>query len=206
MAGPHIKKHKLDALESDYNVLLKKGSLTKESKYCQKCNKHISLTVLDLHHKIHGEGGGFYSCGICKQCFVTKYALYQHSKDGCCTSKTNSNASPGQEKSPPKMFRCGDCSLWFRSLPNLLQHNKVIHKDLFTCIVCGVPFRTRISLLKHIDTNHKKQKEKNVMSKQYNCHVCDSTASSMSRFVNHITKQHPEIETELSAKVVGKFI
>jgi len=206
MAGPHIRKHKLDALEKEFNVVLQKGDLTNDSQYCVKCSKHISLTVLDLHHKIHGEGGGFYSCGTCKMFFVTKYALFQHSKDNCSTNK-KTVSEPVLE--PPKQFRCGHCSLWFRSLTELLQHNKIVHKDLFTCSDCGLSFPTRISLVKHIDANHKNRRTVKTVpttSNKHVCHFCDSTAATMGRLVKHVLRQHPEIETEISAKVEGESL
>jgi hypothetical protein len=204
MAGPHIRKHKLDALEREFNVLLKKGDLTNDSEYCVKCSKHISLTVLDLHHKIHGEGGGFYFCGTCKMFFVTKYALFQHSKDNCA-GKIKSISAP--ELDTPQSFRCGHCSLCFGSLAELLAHNKIVHKDLFMCSDCGLSFKSRISLLKHIDTVHKNRrivKTAASTSHKHVCHFCDFTAATMGRLVKHILNIHPEIEKEIGAKVVGE--
>lgn len=207
MAGPHIKKHKLDTLEFELNEVLKKGSLTNKSQYCPKCKKHISLSVIDLHHKIHGEGGGFYSCGTCKTFFVTKNALNQHSKESCGASIID---VPTLEKRLQKMLKCSECGSLFHSLAELLEHNKADHKDLYSCFVCGVPFRSTLALRKHIDANHKDKmvsRKKTAASKssnQYECQFCAIAVSTRVKLIAHILQKHPEIETELSAKAVGE--
>lgn len=88
---------------------------------------------------------------ICLACYG-KFSSAQECEDHECN--THAKERPAVvEQSSPQRYDCKDCTKFFYSRTELLEHHERLHR-FYRCTVCGGMFETTSKLDTHISVKH----------------------------------------------------
>ena len=194
---------------------------------CQFCDKqYMNKYNLSTHLKLnHGaETDKEVKCFLCNKDVKNIYSLKRHlrnvhKKKDCsecpiCKEVLESQASKmehiGEKHPERKIHNCQNCDFKCLKETTLKNHKSQKHPEIYPellqsktkrcvvsnnririCRVCKKKFRTRIGMMEHYISNHP---EVNVQS----CPVCDFKYLEFNQLEKHMSKVHPEHDSDIS--------
>ena len=194
-----------------------------KSYVCQFCDKqYMNKYNLRTHLKLnHGaETDKVVKCSLCEKDVKNIYTLKRHlrnvhKKKDCsecpiCKEVLESQASKmehiGVKHPERKIHCCQDCDFKCLKETTLKNHNSQKHPELYpellqsmnnktkrcvVCPVCNKELQSKIMMMDHLMSNHPDVKVPS-------CPVCDVKYLEFNQLEKHISKVHPEHDSDIS--------
>ena len=99
-------------------------------------------------------------------------------------------------------FKCGQCSLTFKSKANLHRHGN-LHANVrrFLCQYCAESFQQKASLMSHMYKHHADKMDSDPSSRPFSCRFCSETFYRRSEVQRHVQAQHQSAFCETCGKI-----
>ena len=99
-------------------------------------------------------------------------------------------------------FKCGQCSLTFKSKANLHRHGN-LHANVrrFLCQYCAESFQQKASLMSHMYKHHADKMDSDPSSRPFSCRFCSKTFYRCSEVQRHVRAQHQSAFCERCGRI-----
>ena len=156
----------------------------------------LTNTTLKKIHNVQQKEDKLYAGDRLALCYICGWV----SKN--CKRRPSLIKHMSSKHSTEKPFKCGRCSLTFKSKTNLQRH-EIMHASVrrFLCQYCAESFQQKASLMCHMCKHHADKLHSDPNSRQVSCRFCSEKFYRYSEVQSHIRAQHQSAFCERCGKI-----